>query len=164
MKTLFHSNINEASWEVLEVFFSKYRIPFLFHTDLIKLLRLQALKPEIMTFTCRTNLPSFDFWSKTSFIFLFKTGTGPEPCLANYNWPFRITLLTFSVLCGILTLALAVYMFQHRKVKVFKVASPIFLTITLLGCAIMYLEMAAIFPILDAYSCIGKKFQKTLIV
>lgn len=87
--------------------------------------------------------------------FEISLGTGPEPCLASYNWPFRITLLTFSVLCGLLTLALAVYMFQHRKVKVFKVASPIFLTITLLGCAIMYLEMAAIFPILDTYSCIG---------
>lgn len=47
-------------------------------------------------------------------------------------------------------------MFKYRKVKVFKVASPIFLTITLLGCATMYLEMAAIFPILDKYSCIGK--------
>lgn len=53
-------------------------------------------------------------------------------------------------------------MFKHRKVKVFKVASPIFLTITLLGCATMYLEMAAIFPILDAYSCIGK-FETTSI-
>ncbi|XP_063700659.1 probable G-protein coupled receptor CG31760 [Culicoides brevitarsis] len=86
--------------------------------------------------------------------------TGPEPCLANYNWPFRITLLTFSVLCGILTLALAVYMFKYRKVKVFKVASPIFLTITLLGCATMYLEMAAIFPILDTYSCIATKWTR----
>lgn len=81
---------------------------------------------------------------------------GPEPCLASFNWPFRVTLLTFSVLCAFFTVALAIYMFQHRKVKVFKVASPIFLTITLLGCATMYLEMAAIFPTLDTYSCIGK--------
>uniref|UniRef100_A0A336LQJ2 Phosphodiesterase n=1 Tax=Culicoides sonorensis TaxID=179676 RepID=A0A336LQJ2_CULSO len=89
-----------------------------------------------------------------------ETCSGPEPCLASYNWPFRITLLTFSVICGVLTLALAIYMFQHRKVKVFKVASPIFLTITLLGCAIMYLEMAAIFPILDKYSCIATKWTR----
>lgn len=82
--------------------------------------------------------------------------TGPEPCLAAYNWPFRLALLTFSVLCACFTCGLAIYMFQHRKVKVFKVASPIFLTITLFGCAIMYLEMAAIFPILETYSCIGK--------
>lgn len=32
-------------------------------------------------------------------------------------------------------------MYQHRKLKVFKVASPIFLSITLLGCALMYLEV-----------------------
>lgn len=85
-----------------------------------------------------------------------ETCTGPEPCLATYNWPFRMALLGFSVVCAAFTGALAIYMFQHRKVKVFKVASPIFLTITLLGCATMYLEMAAIFPILETYSCIGE--------
>lgn len=66
---------------------------------------------------------------------------GPSPCLASYNWPFRISILTISILCAIFTIALACYMYKHRKVKVFKVASPIFLTITLLGCAIMYLEV-----------------------
>lgn len=85
---------------------------------------------------------------------------GPEPCLASYNWPFRITLLTFSILCVLFTVVLILYMYQHRKVKVFKVASPIFLTITLLGCAIMYLEMAAIYPILDTYSCIATKWSR----
>jgi hypothetical protein len=39
------------------------------------------------------------------------------------------------------TLLLICYMAQHRKLKVFKTASPIFLSITLLGCAIMYLEV-----------------------
>ncbi|XP_055635409.1 probable G-protein coupled receptor CG31760 isoform X2 [Toxorhynchites rutilus septentrionalis] len=86
--------------------------------------------------------------------------TGPEPCLASYNWVFRTTLLTFSVMCAGFTVVLALYMYQHRKVKVFKVASPIFLTITLLGCAFMYLEMAAIFPILDTYSCIATKWTR----
>ncbi|XP_058815924.1 probable G-protein coupled receptor CG31760 isoform X2 [Topomyia yanbarensis] len=88
------------------------------------------------------------------------TCAGPEKCLANYNWIFRTTLLTFSVMCAGFTVLLALYMYQHRKVKVFKVASPIFLTITLLGCAFMYLEMAAIFPILDTYSCIATKWTR----
>jgi hypothetical protein len=39
------------------------------------------------------------------------------------------------------TLGLVGYVYQHRKIKVFKVASPIFLCITLLGCVIMYLEV-----------------------
>lgn len=63
------------------------------------------------------------------------------PCLASYNWIFRLSLLSISVLCAGFTLTLAGYMYRHRKVKVFKVASPIFLTITLLGCAIMYFEV-----------------------
>ena len=82
------------------------------------------------------------------------------PCLASYHWPFRIALLSVSVLCASSTLALALYMFVHRKEKVFKVASPIFLMITLIGCATMYLEMAAIFPILDQYSCIATKWTR----
>jgi hypothetical protein len=51
-------------------------------------------------------------------------------------------------------------MFHNRKIKVFKVASPIFLMICLVGCGIMYLEMAAIFPILDMYSCIATKWTR----
>lgn len=92
---------------------------------------------------------------------------GPEPCLATYNWPFRyffmlrfilsldtvisivsyhfsrITLLAVSIFCAFGTIVLVAYMYQHRKLKVFKVASPIFLSITLLGCALMYLEVGA---------------------
>ncbi|XP_055376152.1 probable G-protein coupled receptor CG31760 isoform X2 [Condylostylus longicornis] len=85
---------------------------------------------------------------------------GPEPCLAGYNWPFRISLLIISVCCAISTILLAGYMFRHRRKKIFKVASPIFLSITLIGCAIMYLEMAAIFPILDTYFCIATKWTR----
>ncbi|XP_033609513.1 probable G-protein coupled receptor CG31760 isoform X2 [Cryptotermes secundus] len=84
------------------------------------------------------------------------------PCLATYNWPFRISLLAVSVSCVAFTLGLVGYVYQHRKIKVFKVASPIFLCITLLGCAIMYLEMAAIFPVLDLYSCIATKWSRHL--
>lgn len=54
----------------------------------------------------------------------------------------RITLLTFSIGCACGTFVLAGYLFRHRRVKVFKVASPIFLMITLIGCAIMYLEVS----------------------
>lgn len=64
-----------------------------------------------------------------------------RPCLATYNWPFRLTLLIISVACALLTLSMAGYLYKHRKVKVFKVASPIFLSITLLGCATMYMEV-----------------------
>ncbi|XP_029158629.1 probable G-protein coupled receptor CG31760 isoform X2 [Nylanderia fulva] len=85
---------------------------------------------------------------------------GPELCLATYNWPFRITLLAVSIFCAFGTIVLVAYMYQHRKLKVFKVASPIFLSITLLGCALMYLEMAAIFPVLDMYSCIATKWTR----
>lgn len=70
--------------------------------------------------------------------------TTSAPCLASYNWAFRMSLLTISIMCAFFTIALACYLYHHRKVKVFKVASPIFLTITLLGCAIMYLEVNAI--------------------
>ncbi|KAI9583866.1 hypothetical protein GQX74_010201 [Glossina fuscipes] len=86
--------------------------------------------------------------------------SGPEPCLADYNWPFRISLLTISIGCAIGTILLAGYLFHHRKVKVFKVASPIFLLITLIGCAIMYLEMVAIFPFLDTSWCIVTKWTR----
>lgn len=116
------------------------------------------------------------------------TCTSSAPCLASYNWAFRISLLTISIICAGFTIVLSCYLYHHRKVKVFKVASPIFLTITLLGCAIMYLEvcaafnscdikaleillfspfisacdfqMAAIFPILDVYSCIATKWSR----
>lgn len=110
--------------------------------------------------------------------------TGPTPCLARYNWPFRylvvnmqlnliadksfdhclffnrIAVLTISIFCVFFTVALACYMFHNRKIKVFKVASPIFLMICLVGCGIMYLEMAAIFPILDMYACIATKWTR----
>ncbi|XP_071439411.1 probable G-protein coupled receptor CG31760 [Hetaerina americana] len=83
-----------------------------------------------------------------------------SPCLATYNWPFRITLLTISSACIASTVGIVAYVYQYRKVKVFKVASPIFLSITLLGCVIMYSEMAAIFPVLGFYSCIATKWTR----
>lgn len=66
-----------------------------------------------------------------------------EGTLISLSNDSRITLLVFSVTCAFCTVILIIYMFQHRKLKVFKVASPIFLSITLLGCATMYLEVCS---------------------
>ncbi|XP_037791808.1 probable G-protein coupled receptor CG31760 [Penaeus monodon] len=64
-----------------------------------------------------------------------------EPCMAYYNWPFRIALLTISILCILLTLVLMGMVYHYRSVKVFRLASPTFLCICLIGCIIMYLEV-----------------------
>uniref|UniRef100_T1J8C6 G-protein coupled receptors family 3 profile domain-containing protein n=1 Tax=Strigamia maritima TaxID=126957 RepID=T1J8C6_STRMM len=90
------------------------------------------------------------------------TCTDASKCLSEYNWPFRISLLTISMLCIALTLLLIGYVYHYRKLKVIKVASPIFLSVTLLGCVIMYMEMIAIFPVLDVYSCIATKWTRHL--
>lgn len=65
-------------------------------------------------------------------------------CLSSYNWAFRVSLLTISIICIFFTGVLAGYIYKYRKLKVFKVASPIFLCITLLGCAIMYTEVSVL--------------------
>lgn len=91
-----------------------------------------------------------------------ETCTDASPCLSDYNWPFRIALLVISMLCILFTLLLMGYIYHYRKLKVVKVASPIFLCVTLLGAVIMYLEMAAIFPVLDTYSCVATKWTRHL--
>ncbi|XP_076361072.1 putative G-protein coupled receptor CG31760 isoform X2 [Tachypleus tridentatus] len=83
-----------------------------------------------------------------------------SPCLSPYNWAFRTSLLVISMFCVVLTIVLAWNIYRYRKLKVIKVASPIFLCITLVGCAIMYSEMAAIFPILNVYSCVATKWTR----
>ncbi|XP_077301085.1 putative G-protein coupled receptor CG31760 [Arctopsyche grandis] len=88
--------------------------------------------------------------------------TSPRPCRASYNWPFRSVLLGISAWCAACTAFLAGYLHRHRRARVFRSASPVFLAITLLGCAIMYLEMAAIFPVLDTYTCIATKWSRHL--
>nr|XP_018917299.1 PREDICTED: probable G-protein coupled receptor CG31760 isoform X1 [Bemisia tabaci] len=89
-----------------------------------------------------------------------ETCRSSDPCLAPYNWPFRITLLSISIFCAFFSLCLIGFVYKNRKVKVFKVASPVFLSITLFGCSIMYLEMAAIFPVLDKISCSFTKWLR----
>ncbi|OQR68327.1 hypothetical protein BIW11_12984 [Tropilaelaps mercedesae] len=59
-----------------------------------------------------------------------------------------------------MTLVLSAYVYKFRRVKVIKAASPVFLCITLLGCAIMYCEMAAIFPVLDRSCCVATKWTR----
>ena len=54
---------------------------------------------------------------------------------------YRSVLLAISMLWILVTGVLMVAVYKFRRLKVLKVASPIFLCITLLGCAIMYAEV-----------------------
>jgi len=82
------------------------------------------------------------------------------PCLATYNWTFRYILLAFSLTCIMATFVLIIMVYYYRKLKVFQLGSPAFLCLTLMGCTIMYLEMVAIFPYLEVYSCIATKWTR----
>nr|XP_027203029.1 probable G-protein coupled receptor CG31760 [Dermatophagoides pteronyssinus] len=82
------------------------------------------------------------------------------PCLSSYNYAFRISLLTITILCIIFTFILALNIYRFRRLKVIKVASPIFLCITLLGCASMYLETVMIFPVMNTATCILTKWTR----
>jgi len=53
----------------------------------------------------------------------------------------RTVLLSVSMVCVIVSLGLIGAVYNYRRLKVFKVASPHFLCFTLLGCAIMYSEV-----------------------
>jgi len=86
----------------------------------------------------------------------------PSPCLASYDWTFRAVLCGLSMGCVLATFVMMGLIFKYRKLKVFSLASPCFLMITLCGCAIMYMEAAAIFPELEMYSCIATKWTRHL--
>ncbi|XP_056641036.1 probable G-protein coupled receptor CG31760 isoform X2 [Diorhabda sublineata] len=159
-KCIYRSNLNQETWTrgkyhcvCRSGFYSEYH-QGIFNGTLVEIAWSEYLKTGSksweLIFQCKKCAPGCLFCQD------------PSPCLATYHWPFRITLLTFSIICVICTIILILYMYKHRKLKVFKVASPIFLSITLLGCATMYLEMAAIFPILDQYSCIATKWSRHL--
>ncbi|KAI9552491.1 hypothetical protein GHT06_022857 [Daphnia sinensis] len=83
-----------------------------------------------------------------------------SPCLAPYDWPFRIALLAISMSWVLISIGLMGAVYKYRRLKVFKVASPTFLCVTLLGCAIMYAEMAAIFPELNTPACVATKWTR----
>lgn len=75
---------------------------------------------------------------------------------------FRYVLLGISLACVAVTIILMILVYKYRKLKVisyptiamtknqvfqvafqvFKLASPVFLCITLLGCSVMYLEVS----------------------
>ncbi|XP_057380872.1 probable G-protein coupled receptor CG31760 [Daphnia carinata] len=83
-----------------------------------------------------------------------------SPCLAPYDWPFRIALLVISMSWVLISIGLMGAVYKYRRLKVFKVASPTFLCVTLLGCATMYAEMAAIFPELNTPACVATKWTR----
>ena len=62
--------------------------------------------------------------------------------------------------CIATCVGLAAAVCNYRRLKVFKVASPVFLCVTLLGCAIMYGEMGAIFPYLNTAACVATKWTR----
>ena len=53
----------------------------------------------------------------------------------------RLVLLSISVFCTMSSLVTILLVYNYRKVKVFKYSSPTFLSITLMGCAVMYTEV-----------------------
>ncbi len=61
-----------------------------------------------------------------------------------FNLFHRGTLLAFSMLCVAFTIFLMFYVYKYRQLKIFRIASPIFLCLTLIGCAVMYLEVSCI--------------------
>ena len=50
----------------------------------------------------------------------------------------RLILLGISVFCAISSPVLIILVINYRKMKVFKYSSPTFLSLTLIGCGIMY--------------------------
>ena len=70
-----------------------------------------------------------------------ETCSDDSPCLSNYNWGFRYLLLIASMICVCGTLIIMGLVYKYRKIRVFALASPTFLCITLCGCIIMYLEV-----------------------
>ena len=52
--------------------------------------------------------------------------------------------------------------YNYRRVKVFKYSSPAFLSITLMGCAVMYTEMVVIYPFLSTMLCVLTKWTRHL--
>ena len=51
---------------------------------------------------------------------------------------FRLVLLAVSLFCSISSVVTILLVIHYRRVKVFKYSSPTFLSLTLVGCAIMY--------------------------
>jgi len=85
-----------------------------------------------------------------------------SPCIAEYNWGFRLVLLSISMFCIISSLITIFLVYKYRRLKVFKLSSPTFLSITLMGCAVMYTEMVVIYPVLNTSFCVLTKWARHL--
>lgn len=91
-----------------------------------------------------TNRPSDQLCYNIIFMyfFLFDFGYFSLSFSCRYSaWWNRIVLLVISMSWALVSIALMGAVYKYRRIKVFKVASPIFLCVTLLGCAIMYAEV-----------------------
>lgn len=62
----------------------------------------------------------------------------------NYLY-FRSTFLGITIVCIMCTVILIWFVHKNRRIKVFRIASPTFLIITLIGCIIMYSEVSTIY-------------------
>ena len=62
---------------------------------------------------------------------------------STYFYSFRLVLLSISMFCTLSSLVTILLVYNYRRVKVFKYSSPTFLSITLLGCAVMYTEVVS---------------------
>ena len=98
---------------------------------------------------------------------------------STYFYSFRLVLLSISMFCTLSSLVTILLVYNYRRVKVFKYSSPTFLSITLLGCAVMYTEvvsfsafhlikritfiqMVVIYPILSTLFCVLTKWTRHL--
>jgi hypothetical protein len=64
-------------------------------------------------------------------------------------------LLAISMTWVMVSIALMGAVYKYRRLKVFKVASPTFLCVTLLGCAIMYAEVNFTFDAIRRFLLLG---------
>ncbi|XP_060839071.1 probable G-protein coupled receptor CG31760 isoform X2 [Rhopalosiphum padi] len=84
---------------------------------------------------------------------------GPESCMAKFMWT-QSTFLGITVVCIISTVILIWFVHKNRRIKVFRIASPTFLIITLIGCIIMYSEMGIMFPECTQKLCVATKWTR----
>ncbi|XP_050522426.1 probable G-protein coupled receptor CG31760 [Daktulosphaira vitifoliae] len=86
--------------------------------------------------------------------------SGPESCMAQFSWVQRSIFLSITILCIVLTIILIWFVHKNRRIKVFRIASPTFLIITLVGCIIMYSEMGIMFPQCNQQLCVATKWTR----
>ncbi|XP_050442150.1 probable G-protein coupled receptor CG31760 isoform X2 [Adelges cooleyi] len=85
---------------------------------------------------------------------------GPDSCMARFSWIKRSIFLIITLVCIVLTVILIWFVHKNRRIKVFRIASPTFLVITLIGCIIMYSEMGMMFPQCSQQLCVATKWTR----